>query len=65
MYNKDFALYGFNQHHLTNKHYYDQFNTNVDVVESMGIIIQQRVLMEETTQETFNFFYDLSSYEKI
>ena len=52
VYNKECALYGFNQHNLTNEQYYEVFNTKVDVGEDIGIISQQRVLMEYTAQET-------------
>ena len=31
VYNQECALYGFNQHNLTNEHYYEQFGTNVYV----------------------------------
>ena len=49
-------MYGFNQYNLTNEQYYEKFNTKVDVVESMGITRQQRVLIEYTAQETFKLF---------
>ena len=46
-------LYGFNQHNLTKKQYYDKCNTDVDVGEAIGITIQHHFLMEDTTQKWF------------
>ena len=37
VYNKEFALYGFHQHNLTNEYYYELFNTKVDVRGDIGI----------------------------
>ena len=42
-------MYGFNQQNLTNKQYYEKFNTNVDVGEYTGITRQHRVQMEDTS----------------
>ena len=53
VYNQECSLYGFLQHNLTNVHYYEQFNTKVDVEESISITRQHRVIKEDTTQETF------------
>ena len=46
VYDQECALYGFHKHNLTNEHYYERFNTKVDVGESIGITRQHRVLME-------------------
>ena len=37
VYNQECALYGFNQHNLTNEQHYERLNTKVDVVEAIGI----------------------------
>ena len=65
MYNPECALYGFNQHNLTNEQFYDRFNTKVDVGEVIGITRQHRVIMEDMAQETLKKFDDLSSDEKL
>ena len=57
VYNQEFALYWFNQHNLANEQYYERFNTKVDAGEAIGIKTQQRFLMEDTSQETLDFFW--------
>ena len=52
VYDKECALYGFNQHNLKNEQYYERFNANIDVGEAIGITRQHRFLMEYTAQET-------------
>ena len=61
VYGQDCARYRIQPHNLTNKHYYEQFNTIVGVDKAIGITRQHYILLENTAQETFNCFDDLSS----
>ena len=53
VYNQVCSLYCLHQHNLTNEHYYEIFNTKVDVGEAIVITRQHHVLMEYMAQETF------------
>ena len=37
LYDQECGFYGFNKHNMTNEHYYEWFNTYVDVGEAIGI----------------------------
>ena len=50
MYDQECELHGFQQHNLTNKQYYERFNTKVYGVESISITRQHRFLTEDTAQ---------------
>ena len=53
VYNHECAVYGFYQHNLTNEQHYVQFNTMINVEETIETTIKHRVIMEDTTQESF------------
>ena len=53
VYNKEYEMYGFSQHNLTNEQYCEWFDNKFDVVEAIGIIRKNRVLIEDTAQEFF------------
>ena len=66
MYNQECALYGYQQHILTNEQYYERFNTKVDVGEAIGITSPHFVLMEDMAQEiSKRKFYGLSIDEQL
>ena len=60
VYYQECALHGFQQHNLTSEQYYELFNIKVDAGEYIGITLKHDVLMEDTAQETFLNFDDLS-----
>ena len=51
VYAQEISLYGFHKNILTNDHWYDRFNTKVDVGIAIGITRQHDVLMEWTSQQ--------------
>ena len=51
VYAQEISLYGFHKNILTNYHWYDRFNTKVDVGIAIGITRQHDVLMEWTSQQ--------------
>ena len=66
MYNKECALYVFQQHNLINEQYYEIFITKVGVGESINTTVQHHGVMKDTAQEKFkNKFDDLSSDENL
>ena len=50
VYNQECTLYGFQQRTLTNKQYYERFNTKVDVGEDISVTGQQCVRMEDISK---------------
>ena len=65
MYYQECALQGFQQHKMTNKQYYEYFNTKVDGVESISITRQHHFLTEDTTQQKLKIKLDeISTYEQ-
>ena len=45
VYDKYCALHGLEQQNLTNKYYYESFNTNINGVQYIGITRQHHVIM--------------------
>ena len=58
MYYQECALYGFQQHILTNEQYYEQFNSNFDVGLAISITRKHHFLMEDMAQEKFKRKFD-------
>ena len=51
VYKQELSLYGFHQNVLTNDHWYEKFNTKVDVGDAIGVTRDHQVLMEWTLQD--------------
>jgi hypothetical protein len=52
VYEQELARYSFTQNSLTNKQWYKQFNTKINVGSAIGVIQQHQVLLEHVSAET-------------
>jgi hypothetical protein len=65
VYDQELSLYLFRQDTLSNPQWYDQFNTEVDVGDDIGVTRQHKVLLEYFAQETnTSAFVDLGVVEQ-
>ena len=51
VYNHERTLYTFHQNDLTNNQWYEKFNTRSDVVNTIGVTRQRKVLLGQVAQE--------------
>jgi hypothetical protein len=51
VYEQECTLYSFNQNSLTNKQWYERFNTRIDVGGAIGVTRQHQVLLEHVASE--------------
>jgi hypothetical protein len=65
VYNQESALYSFSQNNLTNKQWYERFNTKIDVLSAIGVTRQHKTLLEYVAAESGTTkFNNLSDAEK-
>jgi hypothetical protein len=61
VYDQELSFYSFRQETLSNPHWYERFNTKVDVGDAIGVTRHHKVLLEYVAQETdTSAFADLS-----
>ena len=51
VYKQEQTLYTFHHNKLTNDHLYEKFTTNYDAANTIGVTIQNKVLLEHVSQE--------------
>jgi hypothetical protein len=65
LYDQELKFYSFKQDNLSNPHWYECFNTKVDVSGAIGVTCQHKVLLEYVAQESYTWaFTDLGPMEQ-
>jgi hypothetical protein len=65
VYDQELSFYSFKQQNLSNPQWYERFNTKVDVIGSIGVTGQHKVLLEYVSQESYTrAFMDLGAMEQ-
>ena len=58
IYNQELILYNFCQDSMSNPQWYEHFNTNFDVSESILVTLQHKALLQYVAQETHSLNFD-------
>jgi hypothetical protein len=66
VYDQDLSFYSFKKEALSNLQWYERFNTKVDAGDDIGVMYQEKVLLEYVTQKTHtSAFADLGAAEQM
>ena len=61
VYKQEVEFWSFHQQNLTNGQWYDRFNTKVDIVSTIGVTIQHKVLLGYVAQQSNTNYDDMST----